>query len=43
MQERVRLVNGAFHIDSREGKGTTVRVDLPLPRQASEKLKKELP
>ena len=33
MQERVRLVNGTFHIDSREGKGTTVRVDLPLPRQ----------
>ena len=32
MQERVRLVNGTFHIDSREGKGTTVRVDLPLPR-----------
>jgi len=32
MQERVRLVNGTFHIDSREGKGTTVRVDLPLPQ-----------
>jgi signal transduction histidine kinase len=33
MQERVRLVNGMFHIDSREGKGTTLRVDLPLPRR----------
>ena len=43
MQERVRLVNGTFHIDAREGKGTTIRVDLPLPRQAPEKVKKELP
>lgn len=33
MQERVRLVEGTFHIDSREGKGTTLRVDLPLPRE----------
>jgi signal transduction histidine kinase len=33
MQERVRLVDGTFHIDSREGKGTTLRVDLPLPRE----------
>lgn len=39
MQERVRLVNGTFHIDSREGKGTTVRVDLPLPRQAEKQRK----
>ena len=35
MQERVRLVNGTFHIDPREGKGTTIRVDLPLPRGQS--------
>jgi len=35
MQERVRLVNGTLHIDSREGKGTTLRVDLPLPRQSA--------
>ncbi|HKQ38172.1 MAG TPA: histidine kinase [Verrucomicrobiae bacterium] len=34
MQERVRLVNGTFHIDSSQGKGTTIRVDLPLPREA---------
>lgn len=33
MQERVRLVNGTFQIDSREGKGTTLRVELPLPRE----------
>jgi signal transduction histidine kinase len=32
MRERVRLVNGTFYIDSREGKGTTLRVDLPVPR-----------
>lgn len=38
MQERVRLVNGAFHIDSREGKGTTIRVDLPLPINKKESL-----
>lgn len=31
IQERVRLVNGTFHIDSREGVGTALRVDLPLP------------
>ena len=43
MQERVRLVNGTFHIDSREGKGTTIRVDLPLPRQAPEKREGDLP
>jgi signal transduction histidine kinase len=42
MQERVRLVNGTFHIDSREGKGTTIRVDLPLPRPA-EKQRREMP
>lgn len=35
MQERVRLVNGTFHIDSRPGKGTTLRVDLPLPAKKS--------
>jgi signal transduction histidine kinase len=33
MQERVRLVNGTFLIDSREGKGTVIRIDLPLPRE----------
>jgi signal transduction histidine kinase len=32
MQERVRLVNGTFQVDSRPGAGTTLRVDLPLPR-----------
>lgn len=30
MQERVRLVNGTFSIESIPGKGTTVRVQLPV-------------
>lgn len=34
MQERVRLVNGTFSIESVRGRGTTVRVQIPL-RQAS--------
>ncbi len=31
MQERVRLVNGEFAIESVPNRGTTVRVNLPLP------------
>ncbi len=31
MQERVRLVNGLLAVTSAPGKGTTVRVDIPLP------------
>jgi signal transduction histidine kinase len=30
MQERVRLINGEFAIESRPGQGTTVRVRIPL-------------
>jgi PAS domain S-box-containing protein len=30
MQERVRLVNGDFAIETQPGKGTTVRVEIPL-------------
>jgi signal transduction histidine kinase len=30
MQERVRLINGEFAIESRPGQGTTVRVQIPL-------------
>jgi signal transduction histidine kinase len=30
MQERVRLINGEFAIESRSGHGTTVRVQIPL-------------
>ncbi len=31
MQERVRLVNGNFAVESEVGKGTTVRVEIPVP------------
>ncbi len=31
MQERVRLVDGKFSIESAPGRGTTVRVEIPLP------------
>ena len=31
MQERVRLVNGQFAIESAPKRGTTVRVQVPLP------------
>jgi signal transduction histidine kinase len=30
MQERVRLINGEFAVESRPGQGTTVRVQIPL-------------
>jgi len=30
MQERVRLINGSFAIDSVSGRGTTIRVKIPL-------------
>jgi signal transduction histidine kinase len=43
MQERVRLVNGTFRIDSHEGKGTVLRVDLPLPRQRPISTEKRMP
>ena len=34
MQERVRLVNGEFAIESAPRRGTTVRVQIPLPERA---------
>jgi len=30
MQERVRLINGEFHLRSKEGEGTSIRVEIPL-------------
>ncbi|MBI3876205.1 MAG: sensor histidine kinase, partial [Verrucomicrobia bacterium] len=35
MQERVRLVNGRFAINSECGKGTTVRVEIPFKAQSA--------
>ncbi|MDO8543311.1 MAG: PAS domain S-box protein [Opitutaceae bacterium] len=35
MQERVRLVNGEFAIESVPKRGTTVRVQIPLPARSS--------
>lgn len=34
MQERVISLSGTMRLDSRPGKGTTIRIDLPLPRRA---------
>jgi signal transduction histidine kinase len=36
MQERVRLVNGQFAIESVPRRGTTVRVEIPLPMADAE-------
>jgi len=33
MRERVQLVQGAFTVDSGRGSGTTIRIELPCPRQ----------
>jgi len=30
IKERVRLINGSFEIQSENGKGTTIRIDIPL-------------
>jgi len=30
MQERLRLVNGQFSVESEPGKGTTIRATIPL-------------
>jgi signal transduction histidine kinase len=30
MAERVRLCGGRFHIESKVGKGTTLRIEIPL-------------
>jgi hypothetical protein len=34
MQERVRLVNGTFSIESGSGRGTRVRVQIPFDTQS---------
>jgi signal transduction histidine kinase len=40
MRERTELVNGILQIDSAEGKGTRIRVFIPLSEEASDKLRR---
>jgi signal transduction histidine kinase len=43
MEERVRLINGRFTIQSQPGEGTTVEVFVPLPRVAPENARENAP
>jgi hypothetical protein len=36
MRERALLVGGKFEIDSRPGKGTTVRLEVPIQEQPAD-------
>jgi signal transduction histidine kinase len=38
MRERTELVNGAIHVESAEGKGTRIRVFVPLTEESAERL-----
>lgn len=40
MRERAELVNGILQIDSAEGKGTRIRVRIPLSEEASDRLRR---
>ncbi len=40
MNERTEMVNGIFQIDSAVGKGTTIRVLIPLTTEAAERLRR---
>jgi signal transduction histidine kinase len=40
MKERTDMVNGIFRLDSVVGKGTTIRVVIPLTEQATERLRR---
>jgi signal transduction histidine kinase len=40
MSERAEMVNGVFQLDSAVGKGTTVRVLIPLSEEAIERLRR---
>jgi PAS domain S-box-containing protein len=40
MRERVKMVGGTFGVESAPGKGTTVRVEIPLPQVTKSTLKK---
>ena len=38
MQERVKLINGTFAITSTEGRGTTIKVEVPCGKGSSEQV-----
>jgi signal transduction histidine kinase len=40
IRERAELVNGIPHIDSAEGKGTRIRVVIPLNEEAADRLRR---
>jgi len=40
MNERTEMVNGIFQLESTVGKGTTIRVIIPLTEEASERLRR---
>jgi signal transduction histidine kinase len=40
MTERTEMVNGIFQLDSAVGKGTTIRVIIPLTEEAIERLRR---
>jgi signal transduction histidine kinase len=40
MNERTEMVNGIFQLDSAVGKGTTIRVIIPLTEEATERLRR---
>jgi signal transduction histidine kinase len=42
MQERTKLLNGSFKVDSAQGKGTRVQVFLPLSEEAGDRLRRAL-
>jgi signal transduction histidine kinase len=40
MNERTEMVNGIFRLDSTVGKGTTIRVAIPLTEESAERLRR---
>ena len=40
MRERAELINGVLHIDSEPGRGTRVRIAIPLTEEAAERLRR---
>ena len=40
IRERAELINGLAHIESEEGKGTCIRVVIPLNEEAADRLRR---